>query len=216
MEQLVILIVIGLLSLINWIIQKSKEYKDQKAELERRANTPNYPAQAGQATPIANSPERAQNWEVSDAGLQDFYKAIGVESPVETPTEAEPTSSPEESPYFESYGQESYQEEISQQEFYQQETYAKPVYEAEFAGAVSAPPPLPDFAAQEAAIAQPDEAKMALARRLEAAETSTPVIQKMPQIATESVRGFLKSPQALRKAILLKEILGKPRALSGL
>ncbi|MFV0415947.1 MAG: hypothetical protein ACK5NG_06225 [Chthoniobacterales bacterium] len=204
MEQLVILIVIGLLSLINWIIQKSKEYKAKQAATESRNNARAFgkAQQQEQNFPEENAAPAARTWEASDQALQDFYDNIGVENPVSAPPPPQ-----EESQYFESY-----QEPAPQEEFYQQEVQ-QPVYEEPLPEPV--PPPIPGFATQEASVIQPDEAELALARRLEAAETPTQVIQKMPPVSG-SVRAFLKTPEALRKAVLLKEILGKPKALSGI
>jgi hypothetical protein len=75
MEQLVILLLIALISLINWIIQKSKETRE-KRQLEKRADTTGETVKHG----MPESPPVAE----AETAMRRLREALGL------PEEAEP------------------------------------------------------------------------------------------------------------------------------
>ena len=81
MEQLVILLLIALISIINWIIQKSKERRE-KRKLEKRADATGEPVAKHEPAPDATGTETA---------MRRLREALGL------PEEASTASHPKKS-----------------------------------------------------------------------------------------------------------------------
>ena len=80
MEQLVIILLIALISIINWIIQKSKETRE-KRKLEKRADATGEPVAKHEPAPDATGTETA---------MRRLREALGL--PEEAPPPAIPKS----------------------------------------------------------------------------------------------------------------------------
>lgn len=78
MEQLVIILLIALISIINWIVQKSKERREAR-KLEKHADSTGESAKVEQAEPRASESETA---------MRRFREALGL------PEEAAPPALP--------------------------------------------------------------------------------------------------------------------------
>lgn len=185
MEQLVILIIIGVISLINWLLQKSAEHKSKRPTKSREASGP-----------LAHtldreedfSPEPVVAWEEespvpkpkaeSQAELRRFFEAMGI--PMEEEVAPEPVVRPS---------------------FVEPPSLPKPPQ------TVVAAPPMRTFVAP-ARRERVSERYMELAKgfaRAEEDEEATP---------SGDFRGLLSHPSGLRQAMILREILGPPKALA--
>jgi hypothetical protein len=74
MEQLVILLIIAAISLINWILQKSAEFRKRKLEEARKQRD-------GDTVPAdftSIQEEETENWEAPPEELRKFLEALGV------------------------------------------------------------------------------------------------------------------------------------------
>lgn len=185
MEQLVILIIIGVISLINWLLQKSAEHKSKRPTKSREASGPLAHALDREED---FSPEPVVAWEEeppvakpkaeSQAELRRFFEAMGI--PMEEEVAPEPVVRPS---------------------FVEPPPLPKPPQ------TVVAAPPMRTFVAP-ARRERVSERYMELAKgfaRAEEDEEATP---------SGDFQGFLSHPSGLRQAMILREILGPPKALA--
>jgi len=190
MEQLVLLVVIGLISLVNWLMQKAAEKREaaksarvEKREVKRetRRNIYTHPEPAPARTAPLAPAERDP--------FKDLMDALGLPS-----DEAPPRPVVAEPAYLE------------EAEFAPLEESAptpprlKPVAAKPVSAAASWHPP--------ARRAQPDEKTKRLASAFAAVDGAS------PQMWQGDVRSLLSSSSAQRKAVILSEILGTPRGLA--
>lgn len=161
MEQLVLLLIIAGISLINWLVEKSKKLREEKRLEQARGQRTQAPPALPREEPVATPREPRED--ESSEQMRRLLEAMGI--PTEFPGEpavAEPEPL--------------------------QPTLSEP----------PPPPPLP--------AAPPTPARPSLRKKRPAS------------VATASKpsawRQRLHSQAALREAIVLREILGPPRALS--
>ena len=192
MEQLVLLVVIGLISLVNWLLQKAAEKREaaksarvEKREVKRatRRNVYTHPAPA----PATSAPRRVAT---ERDPFKDLMDALGLPSdePPPRPVVAEPPVWAEE-------------EFVSLEEAAPPPPLPKPVAAKPLSAAASWHPP--------ARGAQPDEKTKQLASAFAAMDGVAPQVWQ-----GGNVRGLLAGSSAQRKAIILAEILGTPRGLA--
>jgi len=192
MEQLVLLVVIGLISLVNWLLQKAAEKREaaksarvDKREVKRetRRNIYTHPA----PTPAASAPRRAP---AERDPFKDLMDALGLPSDEAPPGPV-----------------------VADRDIFAEE---------EFASLEDAPlpPPMPKpmvakprsaaaFWHPPARGAQPDEKTRQLASAFAAMDDASPQIWQ-----GSNVRALLSNASAQRKAVILSEILGTPRGLA--
>ena len=194
MEQLVILIVIGLISLVNWVLQKAAEKRElaqMKREAERggRADQQQTPGRSAVPPPL---PRQPQGRPAADP-MRELMEALGL------PAEAAP---PPAAPARRALAREVQEEEFASME------------------EVDAPPPLLEVPAaprqiepqwQQPAPFRPDEATARLASAFNAYEQAPAAAPSTT--AGGGVRGLLANRDSQRHAIILAEILSAPRAL---
>jgi len=187
MEQLVILLIIGAISLINWLLQKSAEHRARRAQEQAEAEGGVPAATAAAADdvyePLAfeqepSQPARPGSWEAPPDELKKFLEALGVPENQFAPEPPAPAPEP------------------------------------------VAPPPLPVeprfIDAAPRVVAKPDARMRELARNLERAEGRIEVEEVSDVVSVSGVHGMLRSPGGLRDAIVLREVLGAPKALQEL
>jgi hypothetical protein len=185
MEQLVILIIIGLISLVNWVMQKAAEKREaaelkrvEKRETKREAKRNIYTQPAPAARPVARRASPARD------PFKELMDALGLPSDEMPP---HPVARPAQ--------------------VFEEEEFAS-VEE-------TAPPPVPQVLAekktprwQAPAVQRPDEKTARLASAFASVEE-----EPEPVYRGSSLRGLLSGRDAQRKAVVLAEILGTPRGL---
>ncbi len=194
MEQLVILVIIGLISLVNWLMQKSAE-KREAAKMKREQAQEDWGAQPRRNIYTQPAPAPAARRAPAPARgrdpLKDLMDALGL------PADALPPPPVQHREFVPDYFEE--EEEFSSMEDVE-------------------PPPLPASAAQKKRLmswqqparpAPPDEKTARLASAFAAGE------QKLcPAYDGASARSLLSGRTAQRQAIIMAEIVGKPRGLA--
>jgi len=168
MEQLVLLVIIALISFINWAMQKSAERRKAKKLAEKSG-----PATPGQRP----KPQPATDAETE---MRRFMDALGL------PTEAEPP-------------------------VIQRQEQVEPAPQRQVT-----PPPIPKQQPQfqRGRVQKPEREMQELAARLQRAEIGgAEESVGLPGGRSGSYRELLKSPQSLRDAVVVREILGPPKAL---
>ena len=188
MEQLVILVVIGLISLVNWVMQKAAEKREAagqkrtvRREVKREARRNVYTQPAPDPTARRAPAERDP--------FKDLMDALGLPSD-ETP----PGPVVAESDYFE-------EEEFSSLEAPAPPPLPKPPSTTPRGRAAAWHPP--------ARGAQPDEKMKQLASAFVALDDASPETWR-----GGNVRSLLANSSSQRKAVILSEILGTPRGLA--
>jgi hypothetical protein len=206
-EQLVFLLLIGAISLIQWLAKKSqeaREAREQEAEWqEREARVKRQPA-----APPARLPRQASHRpvETEEERVRRFLEALGIpEAPVapppvppvvrrELPTEgpASPAPAPEPPPV----------------------PPRRPPKKKERVVLPTAPEPAPALSADLASplISSSDAPAYATERMatMHPPKTMEPASNQLGKIAVAEI---LASPESVRTALLLREILGPPRGL---
>ena len=192
MEQLVILIVIGLISLVNWVLQKAAEKRElaqMKREAERggRADQRPAPGPSAMPPPLPRQPQGRP----ADDPMRELMEALGL------PTDSSPPPA-----------RRAIAREVQEEEFASMEE-------------ADVPPPLLDVPPaprqiepqwqQPARPVRPDEATARLASAFNAYEQAPAAAPSAT--ASGGVRGLLASRDSQRHAIILAEILAAPRAL---
>lgn len=175
MEQLVILIIIGVISLINWLLQKSAEHKSKRPPKPRVQTAEELEAAGWAGSEAAPEPVARREAPAPDPQeeLRRFFEAMGL------PLEDEPPPPPP----------------VKRPAFVEPPPLPAPVVVP-----TPAPPPRKVVTAQQAE----------LARGFAQAEAAAAVP------AGADARGLLASPAGLRQAMILREVLGPPRALQEL
>jgi hypothetical protein len=159
MEQLVLILIIALISFVNWLFKKSAELRE-KRKLERHA------MEGGAVPSQAEEPPPASAQGDPDESMRRLMEALGLPQ-----DEAPP-----------------------------------PVIRRE-----SSPPPLPPqpvFEAPPSPVATPVPASLP-PRLVRSASVPVPTRRSTPS----PLRELLTSPEGLKKAIMISEILGKPKSL---
>lgn len=179
-EQVGILVLIGLISLIDWAMRKSRERRASRKLRRAEVQPPNpYVAQEAREEPAPRQDEE----------LRRFMEALGLPPTALGPQELPP---PIHRPQVTEY----------------QEPPAPPVI-------VSPPPqPIPRVETRQHVIARaarPTAEQRSLAARLSAVESLEPPDSR-PAVSGP-LRESLRTREALRRAVLAREILGPPMAL---
>jgi len=187
MEQLVILVIIALVSLVNWLMQKSAEKREARGERKvarretKRTTRRNIYTQGPAETPPAERPRP-----VPAGGkdpFQELMDALGLPADEAAP---EPDFFPEGAEFI-PHGQEP------------------------------APPPLPEpvVAPARAAVRKQPKPKRPDRRTTELASAFAASGEEPGQTYRgASVRDLLAGRDSQRKAVILTEILGTPRGLA--
>ncbi len=184
MEQLVILLIIGLISLVNWILQKAAE-KREAAQVKREAvRGERRESRRNIYTERAPAPEARP----SQDPFKELMEALGLPAEETPPPVARRAM------------------DLEEEEFVSlEEPAAPPVPKPEVtrprAKAATWYPP--------ARGAQPDDKTKQLASAFAALDDASPQTWR-----GGNVRSLLASPAAQRKAVILSEILGTPRGLA--
>ncbi len=188
MEQLVLLVVIGLISLVNWVMQKAAEKREaaktkrvenREVKRETRRNIYTQPAPAPTARRAAAERDP----------FKDLMDALGLPA-----DEAPPGPVVAEPGYFE-------EEEFTSLEAPVPPALPEPVVAKPRGKAAAWHPPVRG--------AQPDEKMKQLASAFAALDDASPEIWR-----GGNVRSLLANPSSQRKAVILSEILGTPRGLA--
>ncbi len=157
MEQLIILVLIAVISFVNWLLQRSSELREKrKAEKARTASGGDHTY--GQPAPMPE-PERRPAPAMPNTELREIMEALGI--PMEEPRPVE----------------------------------------------TIAPPPLPEPAPEPVAVAPPPARPAAPRRPLSVA---APV--SAPSGGRHWLQEALKSREEVRKAVVLREVLGPAKA----
>ena len=190
MEQLVIILLIALISIINWIIQKSKERRE-KRKLEKRADATGEPVAKHEPAPEATGTETA---------MRRLREALGL------PDEAPPPVIPRRAEPKRVEG-----ERIEPKRAEPKKRIERPVSPPLPSPDRLVPPPLPQAERRPAVVHVPPVRWEH--RRFESlhkiAKPSLPEVPKQPP----RIRELLQSQGGLRDAVVLSEILGPPKSL---
>ena len=186
MEQLVILLLIALISIINWIIQKSKERRE-KRKLEKRADATGEPVAKHEPAPDATGTETA---------MRRLREALGL------PEEAPPPVIPKRA-----------EPKRVEPERIEPKRGERPVSVPAPSPDRLAPPPLPQPERKPILVHAPPVPRWQEHRRsglLHKIAKSPP-----PEVSKQSprIRELLQSQGGLRDAVVLSEILGSPLSL---
>jgi hypothetical protein len=183
MEQLVLLVVIGLISLINWVMQKAAEKREQ-AQLERETKRESKRNVYTQPAPSpVNRPARRAAGPVQDP-FKDLMDALGLPSDQLPPP---PVARREVV--------------VEEEEFASAEDVAPPPVPATVVRRESVRP-------KPAAPFRPDRKMIELASAFAAVEEKPATTYR-----GSKVRDLLDNRDSQRKAVILAEILGTPRGL---
>jgi hypothetical protein len=191
MEQLVILLIIGAISLINWLLQKSAEHKQRRGGQDGPEETSRDTEISGWEESVSPTAGQ-QDSTTQEEQMRRFFEALGLPSPQESPQEpvitpsfeTEPPPLPNPAPA--------------------RRAAAKPA---------SAPSFLTPSATSPTMVAKPtlreNREMKELAAKFEASE-----LDAASTTGTQAVfRNLLADPHGARQAIILQEILNPPRAL---
>jgi hypothetical protein len=187
MEQLVILLLIALISIINWIIQKSKEARE-KRKLEKRADATGEPVAKHEPAPDVTGTETA---------MRRLREALGL------PEDAEPPVIPKRvEPKRVEPPRRAEPRKVEQQ-----------VSPPPAPPAGTLPPPLPKPERKPVLLHVPPAQLWEEHRRVAIPHRVTkPLVDKAPR-QPPRVRELLSSEGGLRDAVVLSEILGPPKSL---
>jgi hypothetical protein len=190
MEQLVIILLIALISIINWIIQKSKERRE-KRKLEKRADATGEPVAKHEPAPEATGTETA---------MRRLREALGL------PDEAPPPVIPRRAEPKRMEG-----ERIEPKRVERKKRIERPVSPPLPSPDRLAPPPLPQAERRPAVVHVPpvrwEHSRFESLHKI--AKPSLPEVPKQPP----RIRELLQSQGGLRDAVVLSEILGPPKSL---
>ena len=188
MEQLVILIIIGLISLVNWLMQKAAEKREvaktkrvEKREVKRETRRNIYtqpaPAPTARRAPVERDP------------FKDLMDALGL------PADEAPPRPVVAGP-----------DDFEEEEFSSLEAPAPPPLPTP---AVTKPRGKAAAWHPPARGAQPDEKTRQLASAFAALDDASPETWR-----GSDVRSLLANSSSQRKAVIVSEILGTPRGLA--
>ncbi len=191
MEQLVILLLIALISIINWIIQKSKEARE-KRKLEKRADATGEPVAKHEAAPDATGTETA---------MRRLREALGL------PEDAPPPAIPKRA-----------EPKIGEPERVAPKRVEPKKGERPFSPPLPsperlAPPPLPQPERRPVVLHVSPARRWEEHRRAEFLHRiGKPLVPEAPEHPPR-IRELLQSQGGLRDAVVLSEILGPPKSL---
>jgi hypothetical protein len=189
MEQLVLLVVIGLISLVNWVMQKAAEKREaaktkrvgsREVKRETRRNVYTQPAPAPTARRAAAERDP----------FKELMDALGLPAETVLPPTVTPQTAPEQE-----------EEEFVSLEAPAPPALPQPVVTKPRGKAAAWHPP--------ARGAQPDEKMKQLASAFVALDDASPETWR-----GGDVRSLLANASSQRKAVILSEILGTPRGLA--
>lgn len=159
MEQIVIIFIIGLISLVNWLMKRSAEIREQRREERKRLGIP----EGDPFHDTARKPERSTPPPVDPSiEMRKLMEALGI--PMEEP---EP-----------------------------------PVFETAAESPAPELPPLPTFEPPPEPAKTPKEKRLDLEAAIPAPRSASPLLPA------------LHSHEGIRQAIVLREILGPPKAFT--
>jgi hypothetical protein len=187
MEQLVLLLIIGLISLINWLMQRSAEMREKRKLEKARQESGDQPLVMEREDTGAQDADRADKEPAEDPSesMRKLMEALGVPMEEAPPVRRQPPSIPAET---------AQPPVILPEEPPFVPPSPDPVFEAP---PVRKAPPLPRI--ESPAVARPKWRP----------KPQAPVVAAAPS----RIRDLLSSPSGLRDAIVLSEILGTPRGL---
>lgn len=186
MEQLVILVIIGLVSLVNWVVQKSQEKREQ--------------AKAA----------RGEKHEIRQKSRRNIYT-----QPPATPQARPYPATPERNPLEELMEALGLPQDavppVIHREFAPTPSVRPPPIEAEEFASLEVQEPTPSRKQQLKKIRRPDENEARLARAFTGQNDA-----KHPQKNAPSIKSLLSNRTSQQQAVILAEILGRPRAFASL
>ncbi|MBU3664794.1 MAG: hypothetical protein FGM15_02810 [Chthoniobacterales bacterium] len=171
MEQLVLLVIIGLISLVNWVLQKAAERREAA-----RHKSPGEMADRRQIRPRAE-PSRIPTPTPGQDPMRELMEALGLPAQESPPPLPRRPAMP-------------FEEEVE-----------------EFASLETAAPVVSSPAIKRTQPVKPDEKTSRLAGAFAAAER----VAEPPRVS--GIRSLLSGRANQRHAVILAEILGKPRGL---
>lgn len=211
MEQLIILLVIGAISLVNWLIKQSAEARERKKQQGRQDRGEETSVLSEQETTHESTfgPTTSQKEEDPSESMRKLMEALGLpmeeEPPKPAPRPARPIAPPE-------LPKPVYQEPPPLRP---REVVVDPYAEKSYDRKKVAPPPVvPSFSRRE-------QSEPEFAVSLESLPSAEMYNWKEPtkrkaEVAREAertgIRKLLSSRSSVRDAIVLAEVLGKPKA----
>ena len=189
MEQLVILLLIALISIINWIIQKSKESRE-KRKLEKRADATGEPVAKHEPAPEGTGTETA---------MRRLREALGL------PDEAPPPVIPKRAESREP-------ERIEPKRVQPKKRVERPILAPLPSPDTLVPPPLPQPGRRPAEVHMSPARRWEEHRRFEFLHKTAKPGPEAPK-SPPRIRELLQSQGGLRDAVVLSEILGPPKSL---
>jgi hypothetical protein len=186
MEQLVILLLIALISIINWIIQKSKESRE-KRKLEKRADATGEPVAKREPAPDATGTETA---------MRRLREALGL------PEDAPPPAIPKRA-----------ESERVESKRIEPKRIERPAVAPLPSPDQLVPPPLPQREKRPVVVQVPPVRRREGHRKFEFPHkiAKPPLPEEVQQPLR--IRELLRSQGGLRDAVVLSEILGPPKSL---
>jgi hypothetical protein len=172
MEQLVLILIIAVISFVNWLIKKAGEARERQ-KLERQKQLGTEP-ELWQEPSAGEPTEPSAPTEDPDASMRRLMEALGLPmdaEPPPVPVQPAPQTPPSPPPQV-----------------------------------AVLPPPLPQAVAPKA----PERPALPTAK---ISAKPFPAESTPDQMSARPVRDLLSSPDSLKKAIILTEILGAPKAL---
>jgi hypothetical protein len=186
MEQLVILLLIALISIINWVIQKSKEARE-KRKLQKRADATGEPVAKQESTPEPTGTETAMRRLREALGLPEDAPPPAIPKRVE-PAEVAP-------------------KRVERKRLWPPAPAPLPAPDQVI------PPPLPHPERRPVVVQAPPVRRWEQHRRFEFSHKGAkPLLPEAPKESLR-VRELLQSQGGLRDAVVLSEILGAPKSL---
>ncbi len=201
MEQLVILVIIGLISLVNWILQRAAERREAaKAEAEIRRQQEEFKRSGGRLEPppppARPAPPAPPPLAPAKDPLRELMEALGLPDE-EPPPHRSPRQAPPPLP-------EPNEEFASMEEVME---VPPPV--------LTAPPsrPAPVVTAPRWEATPPAPVATVAMVTAEKFQVHGPSRETSGEARPAALRSLLREPEGRRQAVLLAEILGTPRGL---
>jgi hypothetical protein len=186
MEQLVIILLIALISIINWIIQKSKEARE-KRKLEKRADATGEPVAKHEPAPDATGTETA---------MRRLREALGL------PEDASPPVIPKRAE----------SEKVEPKRIEPKRVERRAVAPLPSPDRLASPP-IPQPEKRPAVVHLPLVRRWEEHRRFEFPHKIGKLLLPEEPQQPPRIRELLQSQGGLRDAVVLSEILGPPKSL---
>lgn len=195
MEQVILLLVIGLISLVNWMIQKSAEARKKRQMQERidRGEEPSQPVAQRRHDPYDEEPESEGD---PAENMRRLMEALGLplEDAPPQPAQRQQTSPPPLP--------------AQPREMMQPPPLVRTVREMEERGEMPVHRQPTPVAATPAQRPKLHDWQRKAAKALEASAAA----EASHTVKPSRARQMLRQPDSIRDAIILSEILGKPKA----